>query len=98
MRSASRARRWIPTCAWGFLRGARFRGESFEGLSLLQMVRDPALHTLIRSILAGGESGKLRVKLSSDTLRTFEVDATPLAMASGRGAIAIFHDTTDLER
>jgi len=85
-------------CNRAFLRAIRFRGETFEGLALLEMVRDPALHALIRSILAGGESGKLRLKLSSDTPRTFDVEATPLAMASGRGAIAIFHDTTDLER
>src|ERR1051325_2714261 len=30
--------------------------------------------------------------------RTFDVHATPLATASGPGAIAILHDTTDLER
>src|SRR6266851_8697087 len=60
--------------------------------------RDPALHELIRGVVAKGEPGKLRFHLSAATPRTFEVDATPLAMASGRGAIAIFHDTTDLER
>ena len=30
--------------------------------------------------------------------RIFEVQATPLEMPSGRGAIAILHDITDLER
>src|SRR4029077_6797907 len=41
---------------------------------------------------------KLRFHLSAATPRIFEVQATPLVMASGRGAIAIFHDITDLER
>ena len=75
-----------------------FRGASFEGLSLLELVRDTGLHQLLREVLATGESQKLRFKLSAAYGRTFEVQATPLAMPTGRGAIAILHDTTDLER
>jgi two-component system phosphate regulon sensor histidine kinase PhoR len=45
-----------------------------------------------------GEPGTLRFHLSADTPRTFEAQATPVAMPSGRGVIAIFHDITDLER
>ena len=40
----------------------------------------------------------MRFRLSADTPRTFEVQATPFAMLNGRGAMAIFHDITDLER
>lgn len=88
----------VTFCNQAFLRAIGFRGESFERLSLLELVRDPALHELIRGVVAKGEPGKLRFLLSAATPRSFEVHATPLAMASGRGAIAIFHDTTDLER
>jgi two-component system phosphate regulon sensor histidine kinase PhoR len=88
----------VTFCNGSLLRAIRFRGESYEGLTLLEVVRDPALYELIRSVLASGEPGKLRFHLSADTPRTFEVQATPLAMPSGRGAIAIFHDITDLER
>jgi two-component system phosphate regulon sensor histidine kinase PhoR len=88
----------VTFCNQAFLRAIGFRGESFERLSLLELARDPALHELIRGVVAKGEPGKLRFHLSAATPRSFEVQATPLAMASGRGAIAIFHDTTDLER
>jgi two-component system phosphate regulon sensor histidine kinase PhoR len=88
----------VTFCNRAFLRAIGFRGESFERLSLLELARDPALHELIRSVVVKGESGKLRFHLSAATPRIFEVQATPLVMASGRGAIAIFHDTTDLER
>jgi two-component system, OmpR family, phosphate regulon sensor histidine kinase PhoR len=88
----------VTFCNRAFLRAIGFRGESFERLSLLELARDPALHELIRRVVVKGESGKLRFHLSAATPRIFEVQATPLVMASGRGAIAIFHDTTDLER
>src|SRR5579863_1803787 len=88
----------VTFCNQAFLRAIEFRGESFERLSLLELARDPALHELIRRVVVRGEAGKLRFHLSAATPRIFEVNATPLAMASGRGAIAIFHDTTDLER
>jgi two-component system, OmpR family, phosphate regulon sensor histidine kinase PhoR len=85
-------------CNRSFLKAIDFRGAHFEGLFLLEMVRDPGLHELLRSVLATGEPQKLRFKLSVANARTFEVHATPLEMPSGRGAIAILHDITDLER
>ena len=85
-------------CNQTLLRAIGFRGAQFEGFSLLELVREPALTALVRSVLATGEHATLRFKFSADTPRTFEVQVTPLAMASGRGAIAIFHDITDLER
>jgi two-component system phosphate regulon sensor histidine kinase PhoR len=88
----------VTFCNRALLRAIGFPGESFERLSLLELVRDPALYALVRGVVAKGEAGKLRFHLSAATPRIFEVNATPLAMASGRGAIAIFHDTTDLER
>jgi two-component system phosphate regulon sensor histidine kinase PhoR len=65
---------------------------------LLELVRDTGLHQLLREVLATGEPQKLRFKLSAAYGRTFEVQATALAMPAGRGAIAILHDITDLER
>ena len=43
---------------------------------------------------ASGEPGKLRFHLFANIPRTFEAQATPLAMPSGRGVVAIFHDIT----
>jgi two-component system phosphate regulon sensor histidine kinase PhoR len=88
----------VTFCNTAFLKAIGFRGAAFEGLSLLELVRDTGLHQLMREVLASGEPQKLRFKLSAAYGRTFEVQATPLAMPAGRGAIAILHDITDLER
>lgn len=88
----------VTFCNTSFLKAIGFRGASFEGLSLLELVRDTGLHQLLREVLATGEAQNLRFKLSAAYGRTFEVQATSLAMPSGRGAIAILHDITELER
>ncbi len=88
----------VTFCNQALLGAIGFRGTRYEGFGLLQFVRDPALYEMIRSVRATGEPGTLRFHLSADTPRTFEAQATPVAMPSGRGVIAIFHDITDLER
>jgi len=88
----------VTFCNTAFLKAIGFRGASFEGLSLLELVRDTGLHQLLREVLLTGEPQKLRFKLSAAYGRTFEVQATSLAMPAGRGAIAILHDITDIER
>ncbi|MEO8025321.1 MAG: histidine kinase dimerization/phospho-acceptor domain-containing protein, partial [Bryobacteraceae bacterium] len=88
----------VTFCNEAFLKAAGFRGNTFEGLALLELVRDPELRELLLSVLQTGAARKLRLKLSVETPRIFEVQSTPLATPAGRGAIAIFHDTTDLER
>jgi two-component system phosphate regulon sensor histidine kinase PhoR len=88
----------VTFCNRAFLAAIGFRGSRYEGFGLLQLVRDPALYELIRSVRTTGEAATLRFHLSADIPRTFEAQATPLAMPSGRGVIAIFHDITDLER
>ena len=88
----------VTFCNTAFLRAIGFRGTTFEGLSLLQLVRDTGLRELLRSVLVSGEPTSLRFRISAANARTFEVQATPLAMSSGRGALAILHDVTELER
>jgi two-component system phosphate regulon sensor histidine kinase PhoR len=72
--------------------------SAIEGRTLLELIRDTALHHLLHSVVASGEGQSHRLKLAGSNLRVFEVQATPLNMPSGRGAIVIFHDTTELER
>jgi two-component system phosphate regulon sensor histidine kinase PhoR len=88
----------VTFCNTAFLRAIDFRGAAFEGRFLLELIRDPDLHELLRAALSTGEPQKLRFKLSAANARTFEAHATPLDTPSGRGAIAILHDITDLER
>jgi two-component system phosphate regulon sensor histidine kinase PhoR len=88
----------VTFCNKAFLKAIDFRGAHFEDRFLLELVRDPGLHELLRNVLSTGDTQKLRFKLSAANARTFEVQATPLEMPSGRGAIAILHDIADLER
>jgi two-component system, OmpR family, phosphate regulon sensor histidine kinase PhoR len=88
----------VTFCNSAFLRAIDFRGATFEGRFLLELIRDTTLHELLRAVLASGESQKLRLKTSALNARTFEANATPLETPSGPGAIAILHDITDLER
>jgi two-component system phosphate regulon sensor histidine kinase PhoR len=81
-----------------FLRAVGFRGESCEGLSLIETVRQPELQDMMRGVLASGAPSSTRLKLSAATPRVFSVQAAPLESPAGRGVIAIFHDITELER
>ena len=81
-----------------FLRAIDFRGARSEGRLLLELIRDPDLYALLRGVVHSGDPQKQRFNLSAARGRTFEIQATPLDMPSGRGAIAILHDITDLER
>jgi two-component system, OmpR family, phosphate regulon sensor histidine kinase PhoR len=69
-----------------------------ERVTLVELVRDPALIEMISSVLRSGQSRKQRLHLPAAEGHSFEVQVTPLAATSGRGAIAILHDITDLER
>jgi two-component system, OmpR family, phosphate regulon sensor histidine kinase PhoR len=88
----------VTFCNSAFLQAIEFRGLNFEGVFLLELVRDPGLHDVLRTVLITGEPQKFRFKLSAANVHSFEVHATALEMPSGRGAIAILHDITDLER
>jgi two-component system phosphate regulon sensor histidine kinase PhoR len=88
----------VTFCNQAFLRAIEFRGDNFEGLPLIEIVRDPALHALVRSVVSTGEAGAMRLELSPITTRVFDVQATAIATLAGYGAIVIFHDITNLER
>jgi two-component system phosphate regulon sensor histidine kinase PhoR len=81
-----------------FLKAIDFRGARSEGRLLLELVRDPNLHALLRAVVDAGDAQKQRFHLAAARGRTFEIQANPLDMPTGRGAIAILHDISDLER
>jgi len=64
----------------------------------MQLVRDPGLHEIIGQVLATGERTETRLTLRAAEGHTFEILAGPLAGLSTRGALAILHDVTELER
>ncbi|HEV2689725.1 MAG TPA: ATP-binding protein [Bryobacteraceae bacterium] len=68
------------------------------GMPILELVRDPALLEIMKNVLASGKRVEQRLTLPAAEAHTFEVLAAPLAGPSTRGAMAILHDVTDLER
>ena len=68
-----------------------------ERTPLVEVVRAPELREVLTKVLSAGESVKRRMQVPSAD-RVFEVQAAPLTSGTARGAIAILHDITDLER
>jgi len=65
---------------------------------LLEVVRDSELHALVDDVIRTGQKVKRSLKIAAARGRSFEVHGAPFDSSTGRGAIAILHDITDLER
>ncbi len=81
-----------------FARAVGLRAEVPEKAHLVDVVRDPVLRDILSRVVTAGETLKQRLQLPAADSRAFEVQAAPMRVAGGRGAIAILHDITDLER
>jgi two-component system phosphate regulon sensor histidine kinase PhoR len=81
-----------------FARAVGLRADIPEKAPLVEVVRDPVLRDILSRVVTTGETLKQRLQLPAAEGRAFEVQAAPLRVAGGRGAIAILHDITDLER
>jgi two-component system phosphate regulon sensor histidine kinase PhoR len=88
----------VTFCNDSFARLLGARTPVPERMPLLELVRDTGLREMLVQVLARGESQRQRLQLGAAEGRAFEVQTAPLAAPSGRGAIAILHDITDLER
>lgn len=69
-----------------------------ERLPVLELVRDPGFIDLLTRAMVTGETARERMQLAAADGRWFDVQCAPLAPATRRGAIAILHDITDIER
>jgi two-component system phosphate regulon sensor histidine kinase PhoR len=81
-----------------FLRAVGATAPLPDRTPLVELVRDPGLHEILRRVNFSQQSLRQRLVLPAAEGRIFEVQAAPLAAPSGRGAIAILHDITDIER
>jgi two-component system, OmpR family, phosphate regulon sensor histidine kinase PhoR len=88
----------VTFCNDSFARLLGARTPIPERMPLLELVRDTGLREMLVQVLASGESQRQRLQVPAAEGRAFEVQTAPLAAPSGRGAIAILHDITDLER
>jgi two-component system phosphate regulon sensor histidine kinase PhoR len=68
------------------------------GIPLTQFVRDPGLLEIMSRVLNTGAPMEQGLTLAGTEAHSFEVLAGPLEGPSGRGALAILHDITKLER
>ena len=81
-----------------FARVIGVSGKTRERTPLLEVVRDAGLLDMLSEVLISDKPQKRRLELSAAAGRSFEVQAAPLSASSRRGAIAVLHDITDLER
>jgi two-component system phosphate regulon sensor histidine kinase PhoR len=88
----------VTFCNEAFARAVGARTPVPAHLPVLDLVRDPAFIDLLSRVLVTNQSFKHRLQLVATEGRAFEVQAAPLMAGSRRGAIAILHDITDLER
>ncbi len=88
----------VTFCNDSFARAVGAQRPASELLPLIDLVRDPGLTDLLKQVLASETPAKQRLQLPAAEGRAFEVQAAPLTLPSRRGAIAILHDITDLER
>jgi two-component system phosphate regulon sensor histidine kinase PhoR len=88
----------VTFCNESFARAVGASTPITERLPVLELVRDPVFLNLLTRVLVSGGPQTGRLQLAAAASRTFEVQAGPLELRSGRGAIAILHDITELER
>ncbi len=88
----------VTFCNNSFARALGARMPVRSGMPLLDLVRDPGLLEIMTSVLTSGERTERRLTLPAAADHTFEILAGPLAGPSTRGALAILHDVTELER
>lgn len=89
----------VTFCNEAFGRAVGARSPVVVNAPAVEVVRDPAFIDMLSRVLVTNQTFKLRLQLAAADGRAFEVQAAPMAGAGARrGAIAILHDITDLER
>jgi len=88
----------VTFCNNSFARTLGARLPVIPGMPLLDLVRDPGLREIMTTVISSGERVEQRLTLPGAGARSFEVLAGPLGSSDARGALAILHDVTQLER
>jgi len=88
----------VTFCNDSLAGAVRARTPVPEGLPVLQLIRDPAMQELLANVIETGESAQRRLLLLATGGRVYDVQAAPLEHRPRRGALAILHDVTELER
>jgi two-component system, OmpR family, phosphate regulon sensor histidine kinase PhoR len=88
----------VTFCNESFADAVGARWPVPERLPLLQLVREPSFLDLLTCVLATGEPTRKKLTLTGAKLRVYTAQAAPLESRPQRGAIAILHDISEIER
>jgi two-component system phosphate regulon sensor histidine kinase PhoR len=88
----------VTFCNHSFARTVGARLPVIPGMPLAELARDPGLREIMTTVLATGRRVEQRLTLPAAGAHSFEVLAGPLGGPPARGALAILHDVTELER
>ncbi len=88
----------VTFCNNSFARTVGARPAVPSGMPLLDLVRDPGLREILITVLKTGQPVERRIELRGVQAHSFEIQAVPLGGQADRGALAILHDITELER
>jgi two-component system phosphate regulon sensor histidine kinase PhoR len=81
-----------------FAEAFRTRRPLPEGRPLYEVVREPALRSVLEEVLLSGEPKRNRLHLPAAGGRWFAIHALPLGQSPRSGVIAVLHDVTDIHR
>ncbi|GIU74073.1 MAG: PAS domain-containing sensor histidine kinase [Bryobacteraceae bacterium] len=88
----------ITFCNEAFLQAVAVKQPPEEGTPLEQVSPDPALLEPLWQVLEHGETVRGKISFPSTPGRSYELYAKPLELNRQKGALAILHDVTEIER
>lgn len=88
----------ITFCNEAFLQAVAAKQPPEEGTPLEQVSPDPALLEPLWQVLEQGETVRGKISFPSTPGRSYELYAKPLELNRQKGALAILHDVTEIER
>jgi two-component system phosphate regulon sensor histidine kinase PhoR len=88
----------ITFCNQAFLDAVAAGQAPGEGTPLEQVAPDGPLLDSLLQVLERGETVRTKISLASSPGRSYELYAKPLELNRQKGALAILHDVTEIER
>jgi two-component system phosphate regulon sensor histidine kinase PhoR len=88
----------VMFCNPAFARAVNATAPVPERLPVLELVRDPVFLDILSRAVVTGKSVVERMQVADAGGRAYAIHAAPLTNTAKRGAIAVLHDVTDLER
>lgn len=75
-----------------------FRPPTVEGRSLLEVIRNHALHEAVTSVLTTSEPQRFEVRRAGPSAMCVDIHVQPLPGVPCPGVVLVIHDTTELRR